>query len=357
VSNWIDFRELRQQLDFETVLRAYGVELRVRKASGDRQVQCFCPLPTCVKGKGNSPSFSANLDKGIWQCFSCGAKGNVIDFGVRMENLDPENPRDFRRGALRLHRRFIQGRGEEEPRQRKEKKRPEKPVEHSTSETIVNAPLDFELKGVEPDHPYLKGRGYSKETIRHFGLGYCARGLMQGRIAIPLHTDEGLIGYAGRLVDDSAVDEDKPRYLFPSGRERGGIIHEFRKSEFIYNGFRIEEPVHNLIVVESFTAVWWLFQHGYPNVVSVMGSSCAERQAELIVALCRDEGRLWLLPDGDEAGRLCAASLLNLLSPHRFVRWIKLHDDMQPTDLKKVELEQILGAGNEDNTSGGDYAE
>jgi DNA primase len=208
---------------------------------------------------------------------------------------------------------------------------------------VINPPLDFELKGIEPDHPYLKEKGYTEETVKHFGIGYCARGLMQGRIVIPLHNADGkLIGYAGRMVDESAINADNPRYLFPSKRERQGVIHEFRKSEFVYGGFRIQQPVHDLVIVESFTAVWWLFQHGFRNVVAVMGSSCSERQAELVIKLSRDFGRLWLMPDGDEAGRRCAETLLRLLSPYRFLRWVKLHENMQPTDLNDVELEQVL---------------
>jgi hypothetical protein len=37
---------------------------------------------------------------------------------------------------------------------------------------VVNAPLDFELKGLDADHQYLRNRGFTSETIRYFGLGY-----------------------------------------------------------------------------------------------------------------------------------------------------------------------------------------
>ena len=77
--------------------------------------------------------------------------------------------------------------------------------------TVVNAPLDFALKNLDPDHPYLSGRGFTPETIARFGLGYCSRGLMKDRIAIQLHNGEGkLIGYSGRVVDDAAITEENP---------------------------------------------------------------------------------------------------------------------------------------------------
>jgi hypothetical protein len=76
---------------------------------------------------------------------------------------------------------------------------------------------------LEYDHPYLRERGFTDETIKTFGLGYCHRGLMKGRIAIPLHDAKGaLIGYAGRIVDEGAIGKDTPRYLFPGSREWNG---------------------------------------------------------------------------------------------------------------------------------------
>lgn len=51
---------------------------------------------------------------------------------------------------------------------------------------VVNAPMDFELKGLDQAHPYLRSRGFTPETIAHFGLGYCSRGSLKGRVAIPL---------------------------------------------------------------------------------------------------------------------------------------------------------------------------
>src|SRR6266576_3030629 len=100
MANWIDFRQLRQSLNFEAVLKSYGIEI---KAKG-KQHHGFCPLPN-HQGKRNSPSFSANLEKGIFQCFGCGAKGNVLEFAALMENVDPKNGSALRDVALKLQQR------------------------------------------------------------------------------------------------------------------------------------------------------------------------------------------------------------------------------------------------------------
>jgi DNA primase len=337
-TTWIDFKALRAKLDFEQVLRHYSVEVK-RKG---KQHHGFCPLPN-HNGKKNSASFSANLERGIFQCFGCGAKGNILDFAALMEGADPQAGAALREVALKLQQRFCPEIADS-PKpanaapKPKEENRGMSAAAH-TSTAIVNAPLDFELKGLDMGHPYLLGRGFTSATIEHFGLGFCTRGLLKERVAIPLHDAGGaLIGYAGRLVDDNAISEDNPRYRFPGARKKGDALYEFRKTLFLYNGFRIKAPVDDVIVVEGFTSVWWLHQNGLSSVVATMGADCSEKQVELIVSLVKLSGRVWIAPDGDKAGERHAQALLALISPHRFVRLIKMADGKQPTDLSPEEL-------------------
>jgi DNA primase len=342
-AQWVDYKHLRETLDFAEVLRAYGVELKLR----GEQHQGFCPLPSHAGTRRKSPSFSANLKRGIWQCFGCQAKGNVIEFAARMEGLDPDNKADFRKAALMLQERFL-GDPESAPRA-SENDDDEKPASkepaapQDTRPRVVNQPLNFELKRLDTGHAYLKERGLSPETIQHFGLGYCGQGLMKGRIAIPLHDSEGhLIGYAGRLVDDDAVGENSPKYLLPGSREREGVLHEFSKSVFLFNGFRVPKPVHDLIVVEGFFDLFHLHQHGYRNVVALMGATCSADQARLIVALTADDGRVLMMPDGDPAGEKCAVSLFQGVAPSRLVRWVRLPQGKQPDSFDAPELSALL---------------
>ena len=336
MSTWIDFKKLRQSLRFESVLRHYGVELKIKRG----QHHGFCPLPN-HKGNRNSPSFSASLEKGIFQCFGCGAKGNLLEFAALMQNLDPANGAALHNVALELQKRFCPGATETERRSAETERNEQGGAE--ASPVLVNAPLDFELKGLDQNHPYLLSRGFNPDTIAHFGLGFCSRGSLANRIAIPLHNHEGkLVGYAGRVVDDGATNENNPRYRFPGKRVRDGKHYEFRKTRFLYNGFRIEAPVDDLIVVEGFTSVWWLHQNGLPGVVAMMGADCSERQAELVASLVQPDGRVWVVPDGDEAGERFAISCLTLIAPHRFTRWVKLTAGKQPTDYGGEDLKQMV---------------
>ncbi len=294
---WINFKELRAKLDFEDVLRHYDVEVKRKGA----QHQGFCPLPN-HGGNSNSPSFSANLERGIFHCFGCGAKGNVLEFAALMKSVDPSDGEALRTVALELQQRFLpQGTGT--------RKKPAPlplnvPVEPKSTPVAVNAQLDFELQGLDAGHPYLSGRGFTRETMRFFGVGFCSRGVLKDRIAIPLHDQDGkLLGYAGRVVDDATITEDNPRYRLPGRRERGGTIYEFRKTLLLYNGFRLKTSAAPLIVVEGFPSVWWLTQNGFGRAVATMGSECSDEQVEIILSLASPDGQVWIMPDGDKGKR------------------------------------------------------
>lgn len=353
--SWIDFRKLRDSLSFEQILQHYQVHLKI----GNGKATGPCPLPG-HQGEKRSASFSAQLDKGLFQCFSCHAKGNVLDFACLMEGKNPRVGADIHDVALKLQKQFLGDNGNlharrEPPRQqspRQPELYPQKALPASTATAkpslpvVVNAPLDFELKELDPEHPYLKERGFNSETIEHFGLGYCNRGSFKGRVVIPLHDAEArFIGYAGRIMDDKLISDRCPKYKFPSPREHEGKIHKLHKTLFLYNGHRITEAVDDLIVVEGFPSVWWLWQNGYPNAVSVMGSSCSIEQATLIAKLVKPDGRVWVFSDGDEGGKQLCQSISPPVASERWLRVIRFADGKQPTDLTVQELAATLTFG------------
>jgi DNA primase len=333
---WISFKELRARLNFADVLRHYGVTLKLK----GNQHHGFCPLPK-HQGSKKSASFSVSLDKGVFQCFGCQSKGNVLEFAALMEGVDPEDRMAFRQVALKLNEAFPAVSAPSKPVSAL--KRPAAPAKEPRA---ANVPLDFTLKGLDDKHPYLTARGVTPLTVAHFGLGFCNRGYLKGRIAIPLHNESGqLVGYAGRIVDDSEIRAESPKYKFPTKREHEGQAFDFRKLDLLYNAHRVAGPVDDLIIVEGFPAVWWLHQHGFPNVVALMGAALGREQVKIVEGLVTPQGRIWLLPDGNDAGRLCAEEALKTFSQLRSVRWVKLEEDQQPTDLTGDELRKLLLLG------------
>ena len=342
MGTWIDFRKLRENLNFARVLEYYKVEYKQRGSQG----QSFCPLPN-HNGNRKSPSFSVSFEKRIFQCFGCGAKGNVLDFIALMEKLDPQNPVEFRKAAVMAEERFGNVPAAKAPAKQSPAPTKVPGPQPATSANqklpvLINPPLDFELKNLDTKPQYLVNRGFTERTMTHFGLGYCTKGVFAGRVVIPLHNmQKQLIGYAGRLIFDEAIDEENPKYLFPAPRERNGKRHEFAKSLFLYNGHRILAPVHDLIVVEGFPSTWWLYQCGFSDVVGLMGSSCSVDQAKIIVNLVHRNGRVWILTDGDKAGDRCGHSVFEEVATKRFCTWLRLSEG-QPTDCSPEELTAML---------------
>jgi DNA primase len=346
MSRWIDFRKLRQDVDLQALLQHYQVKLRFNGSQG----QGFCPLPT-HRGRKRSPSFSVNFDRKIWQCFGCKARGNAIDFALRMEGHKPSDTQAVRQVAEMLVQNFVphgKGRSERQPPAERDvasqanvARRDQSPPPGAKA-VLVNPALDFKLRNLDPKHPYLKERHLKPATIAHFGLGLCSLGMLKDRIAIPLHDAAGkLIGYAGRVVDDTLISETNPKYRFPGKREYQGKIIEFHKSLFLYNGYRVRNAT-NIIVVEGFVSAWWLWQCGYPQVVALMGSSCSEQQLDLIVNASAPDGTVWIITDNDDAGVQCGGDLVELLDGMRKCEWLRISNGRQPTDYALKELRRLI---------------
>src|ERR1017187_4409946 len=77
MGTWVDFQAVKQAVSIGQVFDRYGIKL---KRTG-KELHGRCPIH---QGKGDD-SFRANTEKNAFQCFSCQAKGNVLDFVAAME--------------------------------------------------------------------------------------------------------------------------------------------------------------------------------------------------------------------------------------------------------------------------------
>ena len=306
---WLNYKELKAEIAFTDVFEHYEIEVKIK---GD-QATCSCPLPS-HDGDSTSPSFSANLDRNIFQCFGCGAKGNILDFICLMDGMNPKDAKQFHQVAVMAKRKFLYKPQREAPASSKQKA-------SSKAKVVVNPPLDFELQGLDQEHPHFAELGLKPETVKHFGLGYCKRGLMAGRIAIPLHDPDGqLIGYAGKLVDEAKVSDDNPLYLLPARRERKNVIYDFRPGLFLYHGHTITKPVNNLIIAQGFMSVWRLWQKGKRDVVSSVEVGLTNQQACLLVRLTdAKQGCVWLVANSYDRLNI---EVLQKVGGNRYCKWI-----------------------------------
>src|SRR6185437_15922628 len=134
-----------------------------------------------------------------------------------------------------------------------------------------NAPLKFQLKNLQHEHPYIKERGITLETAIDFGLGFftASQGLMVGRIVIPIRNIKGeVMAYAGRWPSKTP-DNDTEKYKLPPN---------FKKTQELFNIDRAinEAPSKPLVIVEGFFDAVMLHQNGWRKVVALMGSTISD---------------------------------------------------------------------------------
>ena len=326
---WVDFDQIKAQISIEQIFERYNLlESMTRKGN---KLTAICPFH-----KNSTPSFKATIDKNIWHCFGCNAGGDVIDFVRYSEGLTSDNRDSGRRkAALKIQEWFglKSGHSPEKPKRESaehaDEKTPPPPlaaqenfelVKEEPAEPLVNQPLKFELKNLDATHPYLKERGLTDETIATFGLGYFTgkRGVMAGRICIPIHNNETgeLIAYAGRWPGNQGWPEGEGKYKVPVG---------FHKSLVLFNLHRAREhAAGDLIVVEGFFDCMDLWTRDRKNVVALMGSTMSEAQERLIVETVGAKGRVLLALDADEAGRKGSADAVGRLVSRVFVREMAL---------------------------------
>jgi len=344
---WVNFQTVRENLDFAEVLAHFGFQT---KANGQDQVKIHCPFHD-----DSNPSCGVNLSKKVFQCWSCKAKGNVLDFFAKMEGFDPDEPKDLRKAALQAVEVFGIDGGKQDAKSGDQPKAKAKPakrapkgakrVEEKEAAPIgddqpdtpseaqnepANKPLTFELQ-LDASHPYLEDRGLTKAQIKTFGLGVAKRGSMQGRLCFPIHNEDGaLIAYSGRWVEDK-LPKDTPRYKLPKG---------FEKARVLFNLHRVlaDAVPETVVIVEGFWSVLRLHAAGVP-VVSCFGASLSEAQADLLV----DAGvkNCTLIFDGDDGGRAGALHALPILAKRLFVRTIVLEEGIKPDTMDEALLRSL----------------
>jgi len=367
---WVDYKVLREKLAIAEVAADYGIELR---GSG-MQRKGLCPAPACAGAEKRT--LSVNVDRGLWQCFKCQAKGNVIDLAAYATDLDPQDQRDFRKAALELQTKYRieptppprqPAKRNPQPRSRKRKVKPEPepsevqepavlesdpetadaadlelanepppkresiPKRYASAPTarskerrvvLVNEPLDFDLKNLDPEHELVQALDLDPRTVEAFGIGFCERrGLFQGKVTFPLHDlDAKLVGYAGR---DCAEDGQFTGYTYPENeriRRRDNARLQFDRCRLLYGGDRLQGPVPNLIVVSDPYELWHLYEEDIDEVVALLGPA-TDHQREAIAGLTDEDSTIWFLScHGDALGSL------QQTARERRVRWVPTSD-------------------------------
>src|SRR5690606_1058986 len=164
-----DISDLVQESTQEEVIRADIVEIivqfiRLKKRGANH-------IANCPFHSEKTPSFYVSGAKGIYKCFGCGKGGNVVTFIQEHEKLTyPEAIRwlaDFYKITLEET--------EKTPEQVQQQQSEESlRILNQFAATYFHQCLLESEEGQTVGLPYFKQRGFRKETIEKFLLGYNA---------------------------------------------------------------------------------------------------------------------------------------------------------------------------------------
>jgi len=333
-TNYVDFRTVKQTVSILQILDHYNLTSRFKRSQNGESLTGACPIHN-----GTNPTqFRVSIKKNCWNCFGdCKSGGNILDFVSRREDCT------IREAAVRISEWFGLSSGnqsssehseaasENESPRRSNRER-QRPADNGT-----NRALGFALSNLDTEHPYLKERGLTADTVLLFGLGFCASGSMAGRVVVPIQEAKGeIVAYAGRWPGEPP--SDVPKYRLPTG---------FKKSVELFNVHRaIEEPDEQpLVIVEGFFDCMMLVQNGYSRTVALMGSTLSREQEQLLRLHTTPESRIVLMLDEDEAGKAARAEIVQRLAVDRFVKIVRLPEHVtQPDQLSANELAELIGS-------------
>lgn len=213
------------------------------------QIRMECPFRENHKDGSGRMSFFASPEINAYHCFSCGAKGNLVNL---------------------LTTRFKIGYFEASSAVHLEEFKPKE-------EKVFDFDVVWDFN--KPPKEFLK-RGFTEETLRYFRVGM----MDSGEILIPYYESFvkpiNLLGYQKRVY-------------YPDRKVRNS--RHFNKKEYLYN---FDDSYTYVVLVEGQSDVWRLHQFGY-NACALMGADMSSWQADKLSCF----ERVYLALDNDAAGR------------------------------------------------------
>lgn len=164
----------------------------------DKNFSCFCPFHS----NRDTPAFTVHKTKGLFFCWNpgCQRAGNLQQLVMELLELDPYQ-------ALR----FILKRGSDTRPDLMDTLRSamaEEPDFAEYPQATIDA-LHEQMWGADSrGRDYMRSRGFSDETIKHFEIGYCSthptRPSRNNMVLTPMHDPRGMpVGMIGRRADPS----------------------------------------------------------------------------------------------------------------------------------------------------------
>lgn len=282
-----------------------------------------------------TPSFSVSPSKGIYKCFGCGASGNSVNFIMEHEQLS--YPEALRHLADKYN---IEIPEEEETTEEQQAQdlRESLLIINQFAQRYFKENLTNAEEGKNVGQTYFQERGYTQHIIDKFQLGYALSSwdaftqtalekgyqlellqklgltkdkdgkhydFFRERVIFPIHNLAGKpIAFAGRTLKQ---DDKLPKYINSPESE---VYH---KSKVLYGAHLAKGEIRKqdeCLLVEGYTDVISMHQHGIENVVASSGTSLTDEQIKLIK---RFSSNITIIYDGDAAGQAAADRSINMI--------------------------------------------
>lgn len=273
-----------------------------------------------------SPSFMVSPVKQIWKDFSSGKGGNSVTFLMEHEHFTyPEAIKYLaNKYGIEVEETIVSNEDIEQANEKESMYLVSEFARDYFHKTMLNTD-----EGQAIGLSYFKERGFSKDTIEKFQLGYSPdiwdaftkealgkaykleylekTGLtivkqedgktfdrFKGRVMFPIQSMSGrVLGFGGRILTN---DKKAAKYLNSPESE---IYH---KSKVLYGIFQAKQAIakqDNCYLVEGYTDVIQFNQSGIENVVASSGTALTPDQIRLVNRLTNN---ITVLFDGDAAG-------------------------------------------------------
>ena len=306
--------QVRQSNDIVEVVSSY---FPLKRAGAN--FRALCPFH-----KEKTPSFNVNPARQIWHCFGCGTGGDVFTFVMKYENLDFVAA--VRRLAERagVHIEWEEAAGGPS--------RDERELLFALHEQVAAFFHQYLMKdkAAEPARAYLKKRGISSETAKHWRLGYAPdawdaliawanpkkfavelleqAGLalrreggegfydrFRGRLMFPICDEQGrVVAFSGRILTDAP---DQPKYV------NSPETPIFQKGKILFALDRAKRAIIDekcAIVCEGQLDAISCHEAGLTNVVAPQGTALTEQHARILKRYAEEAV---LMFDSDAAGQ------------------------------------------------------
>lgn len=340
---WIDVNEVKRTISIENVLARYGVLDKLQRRGST--LQGLSPFRS-----EKTPSFFVNTEKGVWNDTAGRpiiegkeVPGNVVGLVMAFENCS------FRDALMKLDelvRMPVSVTEAPAASPASVLSATHKTVEEVLSnEPPTNEPFGKELKGLRYDIPFLEQRGLSPERARYWGIGYSSRGLMKGRIVVPIKNRAAeIVAYIGRSLKD---DDPEGKWRFPKG---------FHKSQEIFGADRLARDAetreavakYGVIVVKGCFDAIILAERGFKNAVSAFGYEVSPQQRALLVdPELNPSKRITVFFSNDEAGKVGRKKLAGELIFSGFIRYVDFsrigsNGPTEPDQFSREQLNTLL---------------